>query len=72
MNKVILGIETSCDDTSIAIIRGDIQDIHKKPEILTLHNFSQEDLFSSWGGVIPEIASRNHLDKIVPLLKSAL
>lgn len=71
-SKTVLGIETSCDDTSIAVLRADLNTPHEKPEILAFESFTQETLLAQWGGVVPEIASRNHLDKIVPLLKSVL
>lgn len=64
--KFILGIETSCDDTSIAIIKGREGEF---PEILSHKLFSQETLLKKWGGVVPEIAARNHLQKIAPLLE---
>ena len=60
-NKYILGIETSCDDTSVAIMHG--------KKILTHLNFGQEEALKEWGGVVPEIAARNHLSKITPILK---
>lgn len=60
--KYILGIETSCDDTSIAIL--------KDKEVLSHISFGQEESLKEWGGVVPEIAARNHLSKITPLLKS--
>lgn len=63
--KLILGIETSCDDTSVAIY-----DVSQK-KILTHLRFSQEDILRKWGGVVPELAARNHLEKITPLLKEA-
>lgn len=66
--QIILGIETSCDDTSIAIIR----DRKPFPEILSFESFSQELILAKWGGVVPEIAARNHLEKIAPLLKTCL
>ncbi len=73
--KIILGIETSCDDTSIALLKGDQKDVlalKKLPELLVLNSFSQEMLLEKWGGVVPEIAARNHMEKIVPLLKETL
>lgn len=70
--KIILGIETSCDDTSIAILKGNPHDLDVKPELLAHHSFSQEIILQKWGGVVPEIAARNHLEKITPLLESAL
>lgn len=65
--KYILGIETSCDDTSVAIIKH--SDPSTPPEILSHLKFGQEEILKIWGGVVPEIAARNHLLKITPLLK---
>jgi N6-L-threonylcarbamoyladenine synthase len=53
---ITLGIETSCDETSICIIRDG--------DILSLQTFSQIDLHKMYGGVVPEIASRDHLNRI--------
>jgi len=72
IEKLILGIETSCDDTSIAILKGHPQDLTQKPELLAHQSFSQELILQKWGGVVPEIAARNHLEKISPLLISTL
>ncbi len=65
--KTVLGIETSCDDTSICILT----ESGKFPTILAHKSFTQEEILKSWGGVVPEIAARNHLEKLVPLLKSS-
>ncbi|MEH0862256.1 MULTISPECIES: tRNA (adenosine(37)-N6)-threonylcarbamoyltransferase complex transferase subunit TsaD [Halobacteriovorax] len=65
--KYILGIETSCDDTSVAVLKGDPTS-GQAPEVLAFELFSQEQMLAQWGGVVPEIASRNHLDKLAPLL----
>ena len=61
-HKLILGIETSCDDTAVALIHND--------EILFHERYDQEALLKKWGGVVPEIAARNHLLKITPLLRA--
>ena len=66
--KIILGIETSCDDTSIALIKGNPDRLDLIPEVIAHHSFSQELILARWGGVVPEIAARNHLEKITPLL----
>jgi N6-L-threonylcarbamoyladenine synthase len=66
--KLILGIETSCDDTSIAILKGNPEELAQLPTLLAHHSFSQEIILKRWGGVVPEIASRNHVLKITPLL----
>ncbi len=70
-SKYILGIETSCDDTSVAVLKGD-PNSNARPEILAFELFTQEQMLAQWGGVVPEIASRNHLDKLAPLLASTL
>lgn len=58
----ILGIETSCDDTGVAIYNSD--------KGLMAHSlYSQIDLHTLYGGVVPELASRDHLEKIIPLIK---
>jgi N6-L-threonylcarbamoyladenine synthase len=61
---LVLGIETSCDETSVALLR--YRD--RQPEIL--HNLiaSQVDVHQIFGGVVPEIASRKHLEALNPLL----
>lgn len=61
----ILGIETSCDETGIAIYDDYFGLIINKL-------YSQKKKYKNYGGVVPEIASRNHIDKIIPLIKSAL
>lgn len=68
--KLILGIESSCDDTSVCLLRGDASTL-SKVEILSHLSFSQEILLRKWGGVVPEIAARNHLSKLAPLLQEA-
>ena len=60
----ILGIESSCDETAIAIV----EDGRK---ILSNVVVSQIDIFAAYGGVIPEIAARSHLEAIMPVLHQA-
>jgi N6-L-threonylcarbamoyladenine synthase len=62
---VILGIETSCDETAAAVVSDD-------GEILANVVASQADLHARFGGVVPEVASRRHLELIVPVLDEAL
>jgi N6-L-threonylcarbamoyladenine synthase len=64
----ILAIETSCDDTTVAIVEG----IKEKVRVLTSRVWSQERLHASFGGVVPEVASREHLKAIYPLIDEAL
>lgn len=61
-----LAIETSCDDTSVAIVSHDAGNF----SVEHLQSFSQIDLHQHYGGIVPEIAYRSHAEKIVPLLAS--
>ena len=73
--KIILGIETSCDDTSVCIMSGSPgaqTPDSELPKVLALNLFSQETLLKKWGGVVPEIAARNHLVKLAPLIEDAI
>src|SRR5882762_9291763 len=62
---MILGIETSCDETAAALVTDD-------GEIASNVVASQAALHARYGGVVPEVASRRHLDLIVPVLEEAL
>ena len=62
----ILGIETSCDETGIAIYNTEQQ------SIISEQLFSQASKHAEYGGVVPELASRDHLIKIIPLIKITL
>jgi N6-L-threonylcarbamoyladenine synthase len=57
--KAILALETSCDETAVAILRGG--DDHSGPQLLASEVASQIAAHEKYGGVVPEIASRNHL-----------
>jgi N6-L-threonylcarbamoyladenine synthase len=61
---LVLGIETSCDETAAAIVRDG-------REIVSSVIASQIETHKRFGGVVPEIASREHLDKIVPIVEEA-
>ena len=63
--ELILGLETSCDETAAAIVTGD-------GRILSNIVSSQADLHARFGGVVPEVASRRHLELVVPALTEAL
>jgi N6-L-threonylcarbamoyladenine synthase len=63
--RVILGLETSCDETAAALISLD-------GRVLSNVVSSQADLHARYGGVVPEIASRRHLELITPVLREAL
>jgi len=66
--KTVLGIESSCDETAVSILRGDVY----KCEILSSEIASQIELHREYGGVVPELASRNHGLSIKPVLDAAL
>jgi tRNA N6-adenosine threonylcarbamoyltransferase len=57
--KTVLALETSCDETAVAILRG--RDDHSGPELLASEVASQIAAHEKYGGIVPEIASRNHL-----------
>ena len=63
----ILGIETSCDETSAAVLSGD-GDLASLESLVIL----SQDVHRIFGGVVPEIASRHHLTAIVPVVRQAL
>ena len=68
----ILSIESSCDETAAAIISGDPEELGgRAPEILSNVVVSQIDIFKAYGGVIPEVAARSHLEAILPVVKKA-
>ena len=62
---LILGIETSCDETAAAVVRDG-------REILSNVVVSQIDIFAEYGGVIPEVAARSHLEAMMPVVDKAL
>ena len=66
---LIMGIETSCDETAVSIIQDNGQ---KPPKILANIISSQEEVHKKFGGVVPELAARSHLEKIELIAKKAL
>ena len=60
---IVLGIESSCDETSVAVIKGDE---------LTANLIASQDFHTKYGGVVPELSSRAHLQIVNPLVKDAL
>ncbi len=63
MAEIILGIESSCDDTSAAVING---------ETLLSNVMASQEVHRKYGGVVPELASRAHQQNIVPVVAQAL
>ena len=68
-NALIMGIETSCDETAAAIIQDDSSGI---PKILSNIVSSQFDVHKKFGGVVPDLAARAHVEKIDLIVKEAL
>ena len=66
---IVLGIETSCDETGVALVevRGDAV-----PVLLAQALHSQIDLHRAYGGVVPELASRDHIRRVLPLSRNVL
>jgi len=62
---IVLGIETSCDETSAAVVDGG-------RKVLSNVVASQDDVHAPYGGVVPELASRRHLEVLVPVVRRAL
>jgi len=62
--RIILGIETSCDETSAAVL----EERRVRSSVVA----SQVDLHAQWGGVVPEAAARQHVERLNPILQQAL
>jgi N6-L-threonylcarbamoyladenine synthase len=62
---LVLGIETSCDETAAAVVDGG-------RKILSSTVASQDDVHAPYGGVVPELASRRHLEVLMPVVRRAL
>jgi len=62
---IVLGIETSCDETGVALY-------DSEAGLLTHALFSQVEIHAEYGGVVPEIASRDHVRKLLPLINQCL
>src|SRR5437867_12914776 len=62
---IVLGIETSCDETAAAVLDGGRR-------VLSNVVASQDDVHAPYGGVVPELASRRHVEVIVPVVDKAL
>jgi N6-L-threonylcarbamoyladenine synthase len=63
MNPIILGIESSCDDTSAAVLEG---------KRLLSNIIANQDVHKAYGGVVPELASRAHQQHIIPVVDQAI
>ncbi len=67
-NMIILGIETSCDETAAAIVNGQ----GNKVEVLSSVISSQIEIHKKYGGVVPEVAAREHVLNILPVVNEVL
>ena len=62
----VLGIESSCDETAVAVYDG-------RPRPMLSHRlYSQVAMHQAYGGVVPELASRDHVRRLIPLIRDAL
>ena len=61
----VLGIETSCDETGIAVFDSD-------EGLIADAIYSQAEMHARFGGVVPELASRDHIRKTLPLIREVL
>ena len=65
MNPLILGIESSCDETAVALVRGD-------RTIVAMRVASQDAIHRPFGGVVPDIAARAHVEVLTPMVADVL
>ncbi|HEX7127616.1 MAG TPA: tRNA (adenosine(37)-N6)-threonylcarbamoyltransferase complex transferase subunit TsaD [Thermodesulfobacteriota bacterium] len=61
---IVLGVETSCDETAAAVVEGG----RVRSSVVA----SQVELHGPWGGVVPELASRRHLEAVLPVMRAAV
>src|SRR3989304_987458 len=61
----ILGIETSCDETAVAVVKDGVS-------ILSNQVASQLEIHARYGGIVPEVASRQHILAIIPIIEQAM
>jgi N6-L-threonylcarbamoyladenine synthase len=66
---IVLGIETSCDETGVALVQAQGGE---PPSLLAQALHSQIDMHSAYGGVVPELASRDHIRRVLPLMRQVL
>ena len=65
----ILGIESSCDETGVALVRIDGPGV---PRLLAHALYSQVQMHAAYGGVVPELASRDHIRRVLPLTREVM
>ncbi|WP_116004569.1 MULTISPECIES: tRNA (adenosine(37)-N6)-threonylcarbamoyltransferase complex transferase subunit TsaD [unclassified Simplicispira] len=68
-NMLVLGIESSCDETGVALVRTQGSGV---PDLLAHALHSQIEMHQAYGGVVPELASRDHIRRVLPLAETVL
>jgi N6-L-threonylcarbamoyladenine synthase len=66
---IFLGIESSCDETGVALIEAQAEGV---PRLLAQALYSQVEMHRDYGGVVPELASRDHIRRVIPLTREVL
>ena len=66
---IFLGIESSCDETGVALVEAQAEGA---PRLLAQALYSQIDMHKAYGGVVPELASRDHIQRVLPLTREVL
>jgi N6-L-threonylcarbamoyladenine synthase len=66
---IVLGVESSCDETGVALVRAQGDGV---PRLLAHALHSQVDMHRAYGGVVPELASRDHIRRVLPLTREVL
>ncbi|MDI9334614.1 MAG: tRNA (adenosine(37)-N6)-threonylcarbamoyltransferase complex transferase subunit TsaD [Cytophagales bacterium] len=69
---LILGIESSCDETGVALVEVDLSNSITRPVLLADELHSQIKMHQPFGGVVPELASRDHIRRVLPLTEAVL
>ena len=69
LEMTVLGIESSCDETGVALVRTRAQGV---PQLLAHALYSQIAMHQAYGGVVPELASRDHIRRVLPLTRQVL
>jgi N6-L-threonylcarbamoyladenine synthase len=67
---LVLGIESSCDETGVALVQSNAD--QAVPQLLAHALFSQIEMHQAYGGVVPELASRDHIRRVLPLTREVL
>ena len=69
VSMLVLGIESSCDETGVALVDAAGREV---PRLLAHSLYSQIDMHQSYGGVVPELASRDHIRRVLPLTRQVM